>query len=139
MTLDNPPRTVTPVRECKNDMEAYLAGKAYIAVLKHRLTNGASDRTFKDIFDEAYRLANRGTKDIPTMSNPPQPDATAESLDETIEPFLAGKAYIAVLKHRLAHGDGGKSAKDIFEDAYRTAAGMARPETPGFAAGDKPK
>ena len=139
MTLDNRPRTGGAAQGGRSDIEACLAGKAYIAVLKHRLTNGASDRTFKDIFDEAYRLANRGTKDIPTMSNPPQPDATAESLDETIEPFLAGKAYIAVLKHRLAHGDGGKSAKDIFEDAYRTAAGMARPETPGFAAGDKPK
>ena len=139
MTFNNPLQSGTPTRDGASDVEAYLAGKAYIAVLKHRLTNGASDRTFKDIFDEAYRLANRGTKDIPTMSDAPQPDGTAESLDETIEPFLAGKAYIAVLKHRLAHGDSGKSAREIFEDAYRTAAGMARPETSGFPADDKPK
>ena len=126
MTFNNPLQSGTPTRDGASDVEAYLAGKAYIAVLKHRLTNGASDRTFRDIFDEAYRTASRGTKDLPAMSNAPPHD---DSLDEQIEPLIAGKAYIAVLKHQLANGPSGKSAREIFEDAYRTAANMARPES----------
>ncbi len=130
MIVDDLSRMDFPAHGSKADIEACLAGKAYIAVLKHRLTNDTSDRTFRDIFDEAYRAASRGTKDIPTMSNASHSDGTPESLDETIEPFIAGKAYIAVLKHRLAHGSSGKSAKEVYEEAYRAAATMARPGPP---------
>ncbi len=64
------------------------------------------------------------------MSNLSQSDGSTDSLDETIEPFIAGKAYIAVLKHRLANGPSGKSAREVFEEAYRAASSMARPEPP---------
>jgi len=126
MGLDNQSRSEAAAGNTGSDIEACLAGKAYIAVLKHRLTNAASDRTFREIFDEAYRTASRGTKGIPSMSALSSSDPSSGSLSETIEPFLAGKAYIAVLKHHLAHGDAGRSARAVFEDAYRAAADMAR-------------
>ena len=139
MTLDNRPPAGPPARETGSEIEACLAGKAYIAVLKHRLTNGTSDRTFRDIFDEAYQTASRGKKEIPTMSDTSRRDGSPESLDETIEPFIAGKAYIAVLKHRLAHGASGRSAGEVFEEAYRAAASMARPEPLESLGLSKPK
>jgi hypothetical protein len=123
--LDNRTRAGGGARWGENDIDACLAGKAYIAVLKHRLTKGGPDRTFRDIFDEAYRAARREARDIPTMSDLSQ---RSESYDEQIESFVAGKAYIAVLKHRLANGPGGRSAREIFDEAYRAASDMARPE-----------
>ena len=62
------------------------------------------------------------------MSTASQRDVSANSLDATIEPLIAGKAYIAVLKHRLANGAAGKSALEVFDEAYRAASSMARPE-----------
>ncbi len=137
MIVHSAPQAGAPVRGTHGDIEACLAGKAYIAVLKHRLTNGASDKTFKEIYEEAYRVASRSTRDILTMGTGSQFDETPETLGEIIEPMLAGKAYIAVLKHRLAHGATDKTSREIFEEAYRTAANMARRKPPATPAAGK--
>lgn len=47
---------------------------------------------------------------------------------ETVEPYIAGKAYLAVLKHHLAHGSAGKSSRAIFDETYRAVAGTTRCE-----------
>ncbi|MEI6985600.1 MAG: hypothetical protein WCK65_05680 [Rhodospirillaceae bacterium] len=37
-------------------IRASLLGKAYIAVLKHKLSGDSRERSFREVFDEAYRL-----------------------------------------------------------------------------------
>jgi len=42
---------------------------------------------------------------------------SVEELNEHIHTAVLGKAYIAVLKHRLANPDAEKSSKQVFDEA----------------------
>ena len=48
-----------------------------------------------------------------------------DDLNDQIHAAVLGKAYIAVLKHRLANPTEGKSARQIFDEAYSAALKMA--------------
>lgn len=49
-------------------VQACVLGKAYIAVLKHQLTGKGSKRTFREVFDQAYREASALAKCEPLES-----------------------------------------------------------------------
>jgi hypothetical protein len=123
-TTGNNPSTADSADELKEKIETYLRGKAYIAVLKHHLGTGkTSARRLKEVFDEAYHEAATLLPHDDT-SEPPPPK-------EKIQTYVIGKAYIAVLKHQLANGTtSGSRLKDVFDQAYREAAALARCEPP---------
>ncbi len=111
----------------KEQMDTYLLGKAYIAVLKHQLVQGAaSDRRLKDVFDDAYQEAAQ-------MARCGQPELEPPS--DRVHTYVVGKAYIAVLKHQLAKGaTSSRPLKDVFDEAYREALALVRcnpPESEG--------
>ena len=113
-------------------MHTYLAGKAYIAVLKHQLVHGmTSDRRLTDVYDEAYReAAALACRELP---------GSRPSTDK-VHTYIVAKAYIAVLKHQLANPmDSGRPLRDVFDEAYREAAAPARCEPLDLLEVDHPK
>ncbi len=120
MVATNPSADVS-ADELKENIHTYLVGKAYIAVMKHHLANGTkSGRRLKDVFDEAYHEASALAHCEASEILSPK---------EKVHTFVLGKAYIAVLKHQLAHGAAsGRPLKDVFDEAYREAAALAKCE-----------
>ena len=118
---DNP-ATKEGVGDLTEQVDTYLLGKAYIAVLKHQLAKGeTSNRRLKDVFDEAYRQAIALARCGPSYPAPPT---------EEVHTYVVGKAYIAVLKHQLANGrTSDRRLQSVFDEAYRDALALAKCET----------
>jgi hypothetical protein len=137
MVATGNPATGDPtVKERGSDLaeqvDTYLLGKAYIAVLKHQLAKGeTSNRRLKDVFDEAYRQATILAQCGPSDTAPPT---------EEVHTYVVGKAYIAVLKHQLANGTASdRRLKSVFDEAYREALALAKCETSGVLGPSDPK
>lgn len=52
-------------------------------------------------------------------------DLSVERLKDEIHAALVGKAYIAVLKDRLANTDSRRSCREVFDEAYGRALRLA--------------